>query len=332
MFENIRRFWPIPVLAFLVYFLSGPFPILINYSDLSFMGRYIQNSLENQQPFFMGAHLLFPVITAVLIFRYLQGVSSVSVMHTMPFTRTKLFFSNFLSGFLLSFVPVLLNGLIFLVSAKPVYDTIHYFDSAMAMPMEKKIDVFSRMAICEWIWQSFIIIFFIFTISVFAGIITGNSLMHFAAAIGFNFLTPVFYGTLLSYFDQYLFGFSFSNHTTDYILRLSPYLLVFEKDNFTMTASLAYLLVSILIIGLSLFLYQKRALEKATDSLVFSFMEPIICYQLTFFAMSLFGLYFSVLEESRLYIYAGYIAGTLIGFIASQMIVKKTVRISIWAR
>ncbi|MDD3168032.1 MAG: hypothetical protein PHC91_01030, partial [Eubacteriales bacterium] len=55
--ENLRRFWAIPALAFLVYFLSGVFPILMSYTHLNDMASYISMSLCNQQPFYIFAHL-----------------------------------------------------------------------------------------------------------------------------------------------------------------------------------------------------------------------------------------------------------------------------------
>ncbi|MDF3002668.1 MAG: hypothetical protein K0Q48_2787, partial [Bacillota bacterium] len=72
--ENLRRFWALPALAFLVYFLSGVFPVLMSYNRLNNMASYIDMSLKNQQPFYMFAHLIFPIVAAVVIFRYLQGI------------------------------------------------------------------------------------------------------------------------------------------------------------------------------------------------------------------------------------------------------------------
>ena len=115
--ENLRRFWAIPALSFLVYFFSGIFPILMSYKHINNISGYIQLTLNNQQPFYLFAHLLFPIITAVIIFRYLQGISSVSVMHALPFTRMKLYNSSFLSGLILTLSPILLNGLILLLRA-----------------------------------------------------------------------------------------------------------------------------------------------------------------------------------------------------------------------
>lgn len=322
--ENMRRFWAIPALAFLVYFLSGVFPILMTYSHLNDLGNYIETSLNNLQPFYMFAHLMFPVIAAVVIYRYLQGVSSVSVMHSMPFTRAKLYNSGFISGLILIAAPILANGLILLAISKPVYNQYH---NGITMVTDT-VNLFARVDILHWIWTSLVIAFVIFAVSVFAGIVTGNSLMHFATAIWFNFLIPALYAVFVAYFSHYLYGFDTTGNWTEYGMRISPFLNILQNGGSFGIGSTIYYIVSFFVLfGITSFLYQKRKLEHATDSLVFGFMEPIICYLIAFLGMTLIGFYFQVLGESELYMYAGLAAGTVIFFIIGQMIVKKTPRI-----
>ncbi|HVI39126.1 MAG TPA: hypothetical protein VM577_00565 [Anaerovoracaceae bacterium] len=322
--ENLRRFWAIPALAFLVYFLSGVFPILMAYSHLNDMANYIDMSLSNQQPFYMFAHLMFPIMAAVVIFRYLQGVSSVSVMHSMPFTRAKLYNSGFVSGLILIAAPILVNGLILLAISKPVFNQ---YGTETGIMMDT-VNLFSRAEILNWIWVSIVIAFIIFAVSVFAGIVTGNSLMHFATAIWFNFLIPALYAVFIAYFSHYLFGFDTSGNWTEYGMRISPFLNVLQNKGVFGVGSTVYYIISFFILyGITSFLYQKRKLEHATDSLAFGFMEPIICYLIAFLGMTLLGFYFQVLGQSELYMYAGLAAGTVIFFIIGQMIVKKTPRI-----
>jgi len=322
--ENLRRFWAIPALAFLVYFLSGVFPILMSYTHLNDMGSYISMSLSNQQPFYMFAHLMFPIITAVVLFKYLQGVSSVSVMHSLPFTRGKLYNSGFLSGLILIATPILVNGLILLAISKPVFNQYGTENGLVT----ETLNLFSRADILNWIWVSLLIAFVIYAVSVFAGIVTGNSLMHFATAIWFNFLIPALYAVFIAYFSHYLYGFDTSGNWTEYGLRISPFLNVLQSNGVFGIGSTIYYVVSFLLLyGITSFLYQKRRLEHATDSLAFGFMEPIICYLIAFLGMTLLGFYFQVLGQSELYMYAGLAAGTIIFFIIGQMIVKKTPRI-----
>ncbi len=322
--ENLRRFWAIPALAFLVYFLSGAFPILMSYNHLNDMASYIKISLSNQQPFYMFAHLMFPIIAAVVIFKYLQGVSSVSVMHSMPFTRAKLYNSGFISGLILIAAPILVNGLILLAVSKPVYNQ---YGTENGLVVET-INLFARADILNWIWVSLLITFVIYAVSVFAGIVTGNSLMHFATAIWFNFLIPALYAVFIAYFSHYLYGFDTSGNWTEYGMRISPFLNVLQNDGvFGIGSTIYYILSFIILYGITGFLYQKRKLEHATDSLAFGFMEPIICYLIAFLGMTILGFYFEVLGNSELYMYAGLAAGTLIFFIIGRMIVKKTPRI-----
>ncbi|HWQ77713.1 MAG TPA: hypothetical protein VN381_02795 [Anaerovoracaceae bacterium] len=322
--ENMRRFWAIPALAFLVYFLSGVFPILMSYSHLNDLSSYIRMSLINQQPFYMFAHLMFPIIAAVVIFRYLQGVSSVSVMHSMPFTRAKLYNSGFLSGLILIAAPILANGLILLAVSKPVY---RQYGTETGL-MTETVDLFSRTGILNWIWVSLLIAFVVYAVAVFAGMVTGNGLMHFATAIWFNFLIPALYGVFIVYFSRYLYGFDTTGNWAEYGMRISPFLNVLQSEGvFGVGITIYYVASFFILCGITSFLYQKRKLERAADSLVFGFMEPIICYLIAFLGMTLLGFYFEVLGESELYFYGGLAAGTVIFFIIGQMIVKKTPRI-----
>lgn len=323
--ENLRRFWAIPALAFLVYFLSGVFPILMSYNRLNTLAGYIGQSLSNLQPFYMFAHLIFPVMAAVVIFRYLQSVSSVSVMHSMPFTRMKLYNSGFISGLILITVPILLNGIILLLISKPAYSQ-YYSDSGLQTNAE---NVFARADILEWIWVSLLIAFVVYAISVFAGIVTGNGLMHFATALWFNFLIPALYAVFIAYFTKFLYGFDTSGDWADIGLMISPYLNVFRGAGaFGAGVTIYYIINFFALYGITALLYRRRKLERATDSLVFGFMEPIICYLIAFLGMTLLGFYFEVLgENSELYLYGGFAAGTVIFFIIGQMIVKKTPRI-----
>jgi len=317
--ENLRRFWAIPALSFLVYFLSGVFPILMAYNDLTRMHYKISNMLDNYDVFFMATHLLIPVITAVVIFRYLQVSASVTSIHAMPFTRAKLYNSSVLSGLILTLTPLLLTGVLLLILAKPVYNT-----NILSGPL---IDVFSRIDILHWMWTSFLIILVIYAISIFAGLVTGNSILHLLAAFGFNFLIPAFLLTFTWFCTRFLYGFNAGREWETLILALSPYLEVFTAGKaFPWQLQLYYVVNAIILFAVSMVLYYKRKLERASESLVFNFMVPVITYLIAFFGMVLFGLYFSYANDD-LYLYPGFFFGAVLFFIVGRMIVKKTPRI-----
>lgn len=320
LLENLRRFWAIPVLAFLAYFFSAAFPILMSYGQLNQLSDYIRSSLANQQPFYIAVHLMIPVIAAVSVFRYLQGTSSVAVFHAMPFSRAKLFHTNAVSGLILILLPILANGLILLLIAKPA------LINAQSTILAERIDVFTRMAVLGWIWQSIVIVLFVYTISLFAGLVTGNPLMHFLSAIGFNFLVPGLYAVFTYYFTTYLFGFSSGEAWSRQLTSFTPYTKVFEGP-LSWQITLVYLLVVAVLYGITLFLYHKRRLERAGDPYVFQAMNLFMTYLIGFLGMSFLGVYFTVFGKAWYYQYAGYLAGILLFFVIGQMIIQKTPRV-----
>ncbi|NLY70938.1 MAG: hypothetical protein GX076_04565 [Clostridiales bacterium] len=322
--ENLRRLWAIPVVFFLVYFLSGVFPILMAYRNINNIANYIEMSLHNLQPFYMGAHLFMPVLTAVILYRYLQATSSVAVMHSLPFTRDNLFNSNFVSGIILTVSPIVINGIILLLISKPAYKQWGYGDSLTI----DTVNVFTRVEIVNWIWTSIVIVLVLYTISVFAGIITGNNLMHLFMSFFFIFIVSILYTIFNFYFDLFLFGFNLSGDWDDIALSISPYTGVLNSQgSFSVLATLYYILTFVVMIIITKLLYNRRKLERATDSLTFEFMKPIICYIITFLGMTLLGIYFKELGGSMLYMYTGFAAGTVISFIIAQMIVTKSIHI-----
>ncbi|QHI73195.1 ABC transporter permease family protein [Aminipila terrae] len=336
--ENLRRFWAIPVLGFLAYFLSGIFPILMSYDNINNIYSYIEMCLSNKQPFFVAINLILPIVTAVIIYRYLQNSSSVTAMHSMPFTRAQLFNSSLLSGLILIVLPLLANELILQMMAKPAYDSTMYQDSnKMTTLLESAVNIFTRANVFQWFWHSLLIVLVVYAISVLAGMVTGNTVMHLALAFGFNFLAPALYLTFITYCSSYLFGFTSSGIHEKILMGLSPYVQVFTGDKaFSIPFQLYYIVLIIAVLIISGILYQKREMEKAGDSIVFNFMIPVICYLIAYFGMSLMGYYFTTLassnnnnntQNSDIYFYSGLIAGAIIFFIIGRMIVLKTPRV-----
>lgn len=332
--ENLRRFWAIPAIGFLAYFLSSSFPILMSYDNLNNMYGYIKMCLTNLQPFFMATHLIMPIITAVIIFRYIQSSSSVTALHSMPFTRAQLYNSNILSGLILIIVPLLANEIILQIIAKPTYDNYMYIhnESMSTILSSDAINIFTRSNVLQWFWQSLIIVLVIYAIAVFAGMVTGNVVMHLSLAFGFNFLAPALYATFIAYCSSYLYGYTSTGAHENILISLSPFTKIFDSTgNFSIPLQIYYVLSVILILVVSYVLYLNRKMEKTGDSLIFNFMIPTICYLISYFGMTLMGYYFKSLNDnelnSELYFYAGLAAGAIIFFAIGRMIVLKTPRI-----
>ena len=154
--ENLRHFWVLSLISMLLYLFAGVVPFLISKSSLSDMSDYLEMSLMNTNPFFLLAMFAFPVLIGVSLFKYLHNPSSVSIVHSMPFTRVQLFWGNFISGIILLTVPILITGMLYLIMAKPV--------------IVGNVDIFTYENVLLWIFSSIIITIFTYIIVIFAGI------------------------------------------------------------------------------------------------------------------------------------------------------------------
>ena len=313
--ENLRRFWPISVISFIIYFLSGPFAVLTSYGHLNSVRIYLNNSLNNLNVFFLAVHFLAPIAASLAVYKYLHSPGSVAVMNSLPASRCKLFNSNYISGLLLSELPMLAIGFVYLLLATPVYNSAG-------------IDVFARIEILNWVMTSFLIIATIYTISVFAGAITGNTLYHFLGSLLFNGLVPVLYLFLIAYAQFYLWGFDSSGLHMTLCAKFHPFTgVIMTEGDFTLLQVAFYLFVIAAVLVLSAVLYNRRKMEKVGDALTWRSLEPFINWIFAFLGMTLMGAYFYTIDNELPMLYVGGVIGFLILFFIGRMLVKKSFRI-----
>ena len=161
-------------------------------------------------------------------------------------------------------------------------------------------------------------------IVVFGGMITGTSVHHFIAAVGFNIVIPAIYLILKMYYTMYLFGYNVSSYSV--LEYLSPILKSFPHDPIGLKWSLIYLIITAVIIGLSMFLYNRRRLERATDGVAFGIANVLITLLFGFLGMSLLGFVFAaVFQASQGLVIFGYVCGALLAMIIVRMVILKTI-------
>ena len=201
--ENVKRFWPIAFVGFVVYFLSGPVNV-ISFGAKS--GVHI--ALHGFNFGYIFSALALSVIPAICVFGYLQRVSSVSMMHSMPFSRKSLYVTSYLSGLFIAVLPALLTAVCLMVLRKPVYAEAPTIPDSLigTTPVAVGADLFSFSYILKWLLGQFILIAFGYTVSVFAGIIAGNSVIHTLTACALNAIVPALYGLYLLYTQLFLWG------------------------------------------------------------------------------------------------------------------------------
>lgn len=317
--EDLKRFWGISILYTIVLFLNSILPILLSYDTLTRHGDYIVSEILKGNTFFNYLFLITaPLVTAVLIFRYMQQNHSTAVIHAFPFTRKQLFVNHCISGIVLLLIPIIFNSSILLLIKKPVYLGIG----------ADTVNIFTTQAIGQLALQSTLIVLVGFSIAVFAGIISGTSILQTIFGFGFLFIVPATFVIFIGYFDRFLFGFSTTPKFIHFVGSISPIIAKLDSyNNFSnINWMVWYIALTIILLTVSYLLYSKRKLECATEPIVFDLLKPIFKYSVAFCGMTILGLYFMDLGQNKtLSLYLGFFIGSIICYIIAEMIVQKSI-------
>src|SRR5699024_4547069 len=97
MRECFKVYWYIPVLSFVVYFFTGIFPLLSHLSNMASVDYYIKNSLSNTNFIYIALLCVVPILVAILMMGFLHNESKAVMLHSMPFSRDRIFNSYYTS-------------------------------------------------------------------------------------------------------------------------------------------------------------------------------------------------------------------------------------------
>lgn len=334
--ENFRRFWTVPAVGFLAWFLIAIIPIMAAYKNESALSAFTVSLLYHAYPFSAGLLLVIPIISVSLVFRYLHQYSSAAMLHALPLTKSQLFNSNFLSGLLFSILPVLFTGALLLCLVKPAH--LENFPDIPIL-LERDLDhikemvqfhenIFTYENVLIWIGGTLLVTLCIYSISTFAGMITGSSIIFFFTSLVLSILATGLTQMVTSYFREFLFGYKLSDLASNVIYSLSPLTgLLFHSGRLSYMHIAFYLAMSLGLIIASSVLYRKRRLERSGNAFIFRGIDHVVCYIITFFGMSLPGIVLFHSQSSRLGMYLGLAGGCIASFAIGRMIVSKSLRI-----
>ncbi len=317
LFEDLKRYWGLAVLYFLALFFTGPMQIMLRLSNTTNNNTYIvKRFLEIRGSEIQILYsIVFSIILAMLIFRYLHQNKSATMMHAFPITRQELFHSHNITGFILLTLPILLNALI-LVTLMFVYN-----DGS-----ELFTKVYTSSNILIWLGKTVVVDIVIYLIAVFTAMITGISLIQGILSFIFLFLPMGLVSLLLMNFDQLIYGFTVNQNLLEgYVIKAIP--LTAMLDNVAMNIGIVtwYIILSLVLYISGYHFYNKRQLESASDPIVFNILKPIFKYGVTFCAMVLGGAYFYSIKRYEIWLYIGYIIGGYLGYLIAEMLIQKSI-------
>lgn len=317
---NIKRFWWVGALYTFILFLSVPFQYMMYVPDPQNEWRRVQldaclNFFSGRNDFQMVMVAVLPTALAVLLFRYLMTSKSTAAIHSLPYNRKTLYLNQLASGFLLLMAPVLFIGL--------TMTLLKIFTSIGAY--------YSMLDLLQWMgWTTLFNILF-FSISVFVGMFTGNSVAHIAFTYILHLLPLGLYVLLRDNMAAWLYGFSGSNGYDPFFDKL-PWFVLFNNPAarpYLPTADLlGYLFAILFFLAAAGYAYEKRKLEAAGDIIAFTYFRPIFKYGVTTCGMLLGGLYFRSISGGSLPVFlAGYLLSSLIAYGIAEILMQKSFRV-----
>lgn len=335
--ENFKLCWYVPALAFLLYFFAGIFPIILNLSDMGSIARYVNNSLNNYNviyPIYMAG---IPLVAAMLMMSFFHKPAKALALHAQPYSRSKLFNSHVVSGWLMCIIPVVLTALLYLVFMR---ETLIYSTSELVMdslfvtgePITDSHNIYTFGAVMMWLASSIGMMTFFYGLYILAGSLTGNSAMHLLLSGLFFIIVPALLLIVSTYCESYIKGFvSLPDWVSDVMRCFNPLIMMITSGIETIVTAkttLTYLVMGLVFIAAGGASYRLAKLEKVGDSMIFRPIEEIITYLVVFVGMTVFGFFFqSFKNNSKVFLIIGMVIGTLITFFITKVVIARSVKI-----
>ncbi|AKL94017.1 hypothetical protein CACET_c05070 [Clostridium aceticum] len=315
--SDIKRFWWVSVLYGLLLFFMLPLRhiMLKNAVENEWTKRQLENALNlfyyqnNVQVFLI---FVVPVLMAVLVFRYMQKPNAAAMAHSLPFNRKTLYFSHSAAGLFLVAIPVTLTALML---------TILQITTNLG-------EYYSLMNIFQWVGLTLFFNSLFFSITVFVGMFTGNSVAQIAFTYILHMLPAGVYVLYRHNLQQLLHGYIYDGVSTSIIDNLPMFVLLSARRFLSMQLLLTYGIMMLLFFIVAYYVYKIRNIEVAGDVIAFTTVQPIFKYGVATCSALLGGGYFSgFLRGGFSTMVFAYTLSSLLGYFIAEMLIQKSFKV-----
>lgn len=300
--ENLKRFWAMSLFPLLLMILSSTVFVAVTSKSHREAIKYLDLFARNLNPGYVIAIICLGVGAGLCTFKYMQASSESNWTHSLPVRRSDMFVASYISGMIIMAAPLLITGAVNLV----------YSGSAVHV---------------KWIFASFVICLFVYSVSALAASISGNMLMHTANTLLFVHLVPAAILMIAAFSSVFLLGFE-----GDYLVSLAGKTYVFteligKKNVISWPPTISYLLISVLLSLAAYQIYRRRAVEKTGDSLMFPWLNEAFMTAAGLCGASLVGLVFCEVFDRKIPFFIVFaLFGLLLAFIPTHLLVYKNFR------
>lgn len=310
--KDLARFAPVWGL----YLIGGLLTALSILPNGSFAVRELTRSLNG----LAVANLIYAAVCAQMLFGDLFNSKLCNALHALPLRRETWFGSHVMAGVAFSLAPNLILSLCFL-------------------PMLGK----GWFLAFVWLLGMTLQFLFFFGLAALSAILSGNR-VGMAALYGLmNFFALILYWFINTFYAPLLVGLDIRPENfmrfcpTGWIIGWMGDLADFRYysgwetryEFIGLTAGWWYLallaVLGLAALALAVLLYRRRKLESAGDLLAFKPLEPVFAVIATLTCGAVFQLTGDIFEGQASYIYL--IAGILVGWFVSRMLLERRVRV-----
>lgn len=309
--QNVRQHGWIGIIYTLGLLFSLPLQLFMNNSYPGAQPQKIENLFRvggSIQALFI---ISLPVAAGLFLFRYLQSKMPSDLWHSLPLRREHLLTAHMASGIGLLLIPVWLTAGV----------------TAIVTPLSGNMYIYPGADIWQWGLIVSILTLFLFVFSVFVGICTGQTILQGIVIYILLILPAVLLQVVNQHFSTYLYGYPDWYVISNRLEGWSPLLRLMNVsvNPYSRGELWIYAGLSAVFLALSFVLYRKRQSEKAGQAIAFTYFNPLFKAGVMLCAMLLSGTYFSSVKPHQLgWIICSHIAGALLGYIAAEMIIRKT--------
>ncbi len=307
------------ILHLIVLFLASAFSSITIYNDLASSMEEIKyrswGAIEEYLSMSGAAGMLIStavgIITAYLMFSFLFNKNSVIFYHSMPYKRSNLFLSRYISGIITIAIPLL---------AQFVINTIIYI-FFKSQPSVASGELFSYETLVNGFLLAFLQYVVVFSVGAFSASVSGN-IFAMAGISAFVFLvTPVTAAILEACIDEWFITYNLNLVYNPFKLFPPSMCLEYLRGNIH-TGDIVYALVFALVFALAgLVLYIYRKSENSNKFFAYSIIGKVLKYYITVVITLGFGIVFRAASRGNIIItYVGYILVSFIVFAVVQAV------------
>jgi ABC-2 type transport system permease protein len=306
--QNLRQHGWIGILYTLALLFVLPLQMFMN-GDLFAKPSKIDN-LFNLGGVIAPFLIAFPIGAGLFLFRYLQSRMPSDLWHSLPLRRSHLLASHTLSGLLLLLPPVWITAAV----------------AAIVRPLDGNMYIYHGAEIWSWVLTVSLLTLFLFVFTIFVGICTGQTILQGILIVILLILPAALLQFINLHLNSYLYGYPDWSGLQRILNNWAPLMRIMDLS-FKPLSNIEiwnYAILSAVFMTLSFMLYRKRHGEKAGQALAFAYFNPLFKAGVMLCSMLLASSYFGGAQDRLGWVIGGIIGGALIGYIAVEMIIRKT--------